>query len=396
MRYKSLIFDFDGTLFNTSKGIIRSARYALDFYGYETPEKDSDLFYFIGPPLLVTFKEHFHTNDEETQNLITKLRERYKSTGIYESEIYKDIPTLLKLLKDDGIKMGIASSKPKAYIDKLLEQNNIKDYFSSICGVSFDNDCETKKSIISRCFNELNTPKEETLVVGDTHFDVDGANENGIDSIGVLWGFGTKEELTTSGARFIANKVMDIESIALGFFEQTDKINEKFNGRIINVHEDDITLVDGTKAKREIVDHNGGVAVVALTENDEVLLVRQFRAPYKETIYEIPAGKLEKGEDPFEAGIRELREECGVTAKNVFSLGKLYPSPGYCGEIIHLYGATELTYGEQDLDEDEFLDVKKVPLDEAINRCMSDEFRDSKTIVGIMKIKEMKLNGNLS
>lgn len=104
-------------------------------------------------------------------------------------------------------------------------------------------------------------------------------------------------------------------------------------------------MVDGAEEKREVIDHPGAWPVAGLTENNELLLVRQFRYPYKEILLEIPAGKLEKGEDPFEAGKREFKEECGATADSYFSLGEVYPSPGYCGEIIHLYGAAGCTLG---------------------------------------------------
>ena len=162
------------------------------------------------------------------------------------------------------------------------------------------------------------------------------------------------------------------------------------------MHEDTVTLVDGTQAKREIVDHNGGVAVIGLTEDKEVLLVRQFRAPYKETIYEIPAGKLEKDEDPDEAAVREFSEECGCTASEFRYIGELYPTPGSCGEIIRLYLARGLAFGEQHLDVDERLDVYKVPLEEAFVRCMNGEFKDAKTQIGIMKVREMIRNGSIS
>lgn len=396
MRFKSVIFDFDGTLCETGEGIINCAKFALESFGYNTPEDKSELECFIGPPLLVTFQERFGADAKEAEELVKKFRERYTNIGVFESKLYPEIKELLQNLKEDGFTMGIASSKPIDYIEMLLEHFGIKKYFDSICGVSFTADCESKANIIARCLKELNVTAKEAIVVGDRFYDIDGAKANLIDSVGVLWGYGTKFEFIEAGAKFIAEKVMDIESIALGFFEQTEEVNGIFNGRIITVHEDTVMLVDGKTAKREIVSHNGGVAIVPITENDEVLLVRQFRAPYKETIYEIPAGKLEKGEDPLEAGIRELKEECGATAENIFDLGKMYPSPGYCGETIHIYGATGLSYGEQNLDEDEFLDVKKVPLEEAVKRCMSGEFKDAKTIVGIMKIREMKLNDSLS
>lgn len=158
-----------------------------------------------------------------------------------------------------------------------------------------------------------------------------------------------------------------------------------YKGKIVNLRVDDALLPDGTTAKREIVEHPGGVCVAALTENNELLFVEQFRYPYFEVTLELPAGKLEYGEDPFEAGKRELREETGATAAHYDDFGKLYPTPGYCGEIIHMYFATGLDFGEQQLDDDEFLEVKKIPLKTAFKMVMNNEIRDSKTQVGIVK-----------
>ena len=120
-----------------------------------------------------------------------------------------------------------------------------------------------------------------------------------------------------------------------------------------------------------------------------MLFVEQFRYPYMETVLELPAGKLEYGEDPFEAGKRELLEETGAAAENYRDLGKLYPTPGYCGEIIHMYLAENLTFSEQHLDEDEFLEVRRIPLEEAFQMVMRNEIRDSKTQVGILKTYQL-------
>ena len=119
-------------------------------------------------------------------------------------------------------------------------------------------------------------------------------------------------------------------------------------------------------------------------------MVRQFRYPYKETIYEIPAGKREKGEDPLETGKRELHEECGIIAENYIDLGKIYPSPGYTNEEIYLYAATGLTEVEQELDEDEFLQVTKMKLSTLITKIMSGEITDAKTIAAAFKLKELR------
>lgn len=164
-------------------------------------------------------------------------------------------------------------------------------------------------------------------------------------------------------------------------------LNQKyvFKGRIFKVRVDDALLPNGTVAQREIVEHPGGVCIAPLTQNNELIFVKQFRYPYSEIVLELPAGKLEYGEDPFLAGKRELREETGCTAKSYISLGKLYPSPGYCGEIIHMYLAKGLTSGEQDLDDDEFLETIKIPLGEAFQMVMNNQISDSKTQVGIVK-----------
>lgn len=390
MRYNTVIFDFDGTVCDTGEGILKSAKYALDYFGYDTPEDYRELTCFIGPPLLITFQEKFGADPVKAEELVKKFRERYTNTGLYESCLYDGIISLLKRLKANNIKLGIASSKPQNYIEALLEKFGIKSLFDCICGVSFKADCESKASIIGRCLTELGTNAKETIMVGDTHFDIDGAKLNQIDGVGVLWGYGSKFELIEAQAKFIAEKVDDIDAIALGFYEQTEEVNWKFKGNIINVHHDTITLADGTPAMREVVDHPGGVAVVGLTDDNEVLLVRQFRYPYKETIYEIPAGKLEYGENPREAAIREFSEECGASAEIFESLGEIYPTPGYCGEIIRIFYAAKLSYGEQHLDEDEYLDVIKMPFDECVRRIMSGEIKDAKTITGILKLKELK------
>lgn len=389
MRYNAAIFDFDGTICDTGEGILKCAKYALDAFGYSTPEDYHQLTCFIGPPLLVTFQEEYGADAARAEELVKKFRERYTNIGLYESQLYSGIKELLARLKQSGIKLGIASSKPQEYVEELLEKFNVKKYFDSICGVSFAADCEPKSSIITRCQNALGCQGNETLMIGDRKYDIDGAKANIIDSVGVLWGYGNRFEFIEAGAKFIAEKVDDIESIALGFFEQTEEVQGIFNGNIITVHQDKITLIDGTEANREVVDHPGGVAVVGITDDNEILLVRQFRYPYRETIYEIPAGKLERGEDPREAGIREFSEECGVSAETFESLGEIYPTPGYCSEIIRLFYAKGLTYGEQHLDDDEYLDVIKMPLEVCIRKIMSGEIKDAKTIVGILKLKEL-------
>ncbi len=169
-----------------------------------------------------------------------------------------------------------------------------------------------------------------------------------------------------------------------------------YKGKIINVRRDEIELPDGSPAFREVVEHPGGVCVAALTDNDEVLFVRQYRYPYSEVILEIPAGKRDsKTEDPLECGKRELREETGATAENYIFLGELYPTPGYCGEVIYMYAATNLSFGEQDPDDDEFLEVERIPLEKAVEMVMSGEIKDAKTGIAILKLKLLRNMGEI-
>lgn len=170
---------------------------------------------------------------------------------------------------------------------------------------------------------------------------------------------------------------------------------QHFQGRIIRVHEDEVLLENGKTATREVVEHPGGVAVVAVTAQDEVLLVRQYRYPYGEALLEIPAGKLEPGEDPFEAAVREQREETGTTGTQYHFLGKLYPSPGYCSEVIRIWACRVDTQGALSLDDDEFLELVKIPIEQAVSMVINDELPDAKTQTGILKADLLRKQGKL-
>lgn len=168
-------------------------------------------------------------------------------------------------------------------------------------------------------------------------------------------------------------------------YEKTLESTEIFSGHVIHITHDKVELENGNTAMREVVGHPGGVCIAALTEDEELLFVKQFRYPYKEVLLELPAGKLEKGQNSLENGKRELLEETGAIGKEYLTLGKLYPSPGYCGEIIHIYFCKVDRYEQQKLDDDEFLNVEKIPLTKAVEMVLNNEIPDAKTQTAVLK-----------
>lgn len=164
--------------------------------------------------------------------------------------------------------------------------------------------------------------------------------------------------------------------------EKTVKKNYVYKGKILNLRNDDARLPDGKACKREIIEHSGG-ACVLYVEGGKVLFVKQYRYAYGETIYEIPAGKLNEGEDPALAAQRELEEEAGVKAKRLTRLFTVYPTPGYTNEKIYVYRADEVEKTSARLDEGEFLEVEYIPLERVRKMLESGEIRDAKTIIAL-------------
>ena len=169
--------------------------------------------------------------------------------------------------------------------------------------------------------------------------------------------------------------------------EKTLESREVYRGRILRVREDRVLLPNGQEAQREIVEHPGGVGILALDADGCAVMVRQYRYAFGQTLLEIPAGKREKGEQPDETARRELQEEVGATAREWQSLGEVIASPGCYGETLYLYLAQELTFGATHPDEDEFLDVLRMPFDQAVEQCMRGELTDAKTVAALLKAK---------
>lgn len=174
----------------------------------------------------------------------------------------------------------------------------------------------------------------------------------------------------------------------MNYQEVTIQTEPIFEGRVIRVRRDTVRLPNGHTSTRELVSHHGGVCVLPLDADGNVYLVRQYRKATECMLLEVPAGKLEPGEGHFICGERELWEETGCSARLFHYLGFFYPSPGYVNEKIHMYLATGLEQGELHLDQDEFLDVVKLPFEEVLRRVKNNEIHDGKTIVAVLKAKE--------
>ncbi|MBR6902870.1 MAG: NUDIX hydrolase [Clostridia bacterium] len=179
--------------------------------------------------------------------------------------------------------------------------------------------------------------------------------------------------------------------------EKQKDTNYIYKGAIINLRLDTAVLPNGRLAKREVVEHPGGVCVLPIDKSGDILLVKQFRYPYMKETLEVPAGKRDKDgdSDPLTCGKRELKEETGATAKNYIPLGTLYPSPGYTDEIIYMYAATGLSFGEAEPDEDEFINLVRIPLKESADMVMRGEIPDSKTQTAILKAQFLIQNGEI-
>lgn len=181
----------------------------------------------------------------------------------------------------------------------------------------------------------------------------------------------------------------------MAHFEKSTGSRPIFNGRVFSAQEDTVVLENGNETTREVITHPGGVGVVAIDEEGCVLLVTQFRYAMHRELTEIPAGKLEYGEEHFACGMRELEEETGCKAGVYKYLGALMPTPAYCTEVIHLYYATDLVKTAQRLDTDEFLSISRIPLSEAVEKIMSGEIQDAKTQIGILKVWALKAQNKL-
>lgn len=176
------------------------------------------------------------------------------------------------------------------------------------------------------------------------------------------------------------------------FEEKTIKTKEIYDGKIISVQVDDVKLPDGKVGKREIVKHPGAVAIIAITDDDKIIFVHQYRKPLEKSILEIPAGRLEEGEKPERTAVRELEEETGYTTDKLTFVTSFYTSPGFANEIIHIYMTTSLKKLTEVVsgDEDEFIEIKKLTLDEAVQYVKENKIQDAKTNYAVLYLQLLK------
>lgn len=213
--YDVILFDLDGTLTDPKPGITKAFQYSLKFFGIIEEDLD-DLEKVIGPPLADSFKEFYGFDDGNIKLAIDKYREYYSVKGLLDNRVYPHIPILLKKLNDKGKDLRVATSKPTFYANKILDHFKIAKYFSSIVGSNFDGTRVKKEEVIAYALKQKGLKTDSKIVmIGDRKFDILGAKKVGIDSIGVLYGYGSREELNEENPTNIVESVADLEKLLL-------------------------------------------------------------------------------------------------------------------------------------------------------------------------------------
>ena len=211
--YNYLLFDLDGTLTDSGKGIIHSVLYALKKFDIEVKDQ-AQLYDYIVPPLVEYLQKIYRVSKEQALQAVCYYREYFIEKGIYENKVISGIQALLDELKHSGKNLVVATSKPEEYTIKILEHFNLSSYFQFVAGATMDETRNSKTAVIAYALNHLNiASKNEVVMIGDRKHDIEGAKDNDIDSIGVLFGYGSRKELEQAGANYIAESVEELRTL---------------------------------------------------------------------------------------------------------------------------------------------------------------------------------------
>lgn len=211
--YNYALFDLDGTLTDPSLGITNSIMHALAKMGRTIPPRE-ELYCFIGPPLVPAFQEFTGMTPEEAEQAVVFYREYFSVDGLFENTPYAGIEAVLAKLKECGVTLAVATSKPEKFAVRIIEHFGLAPYFTVVCGATMDSSRSKKGDVIAYTLGQLGiTDKSSVLMIGDRHHDIEGAKENGLASAGVLWGFGDEAELKNAGADAIAHSMEELVKI---------------------------------------------------------------------------------------------------------------------------------------------------------------------------------------
>jgi phosphoglycolate phosphatase len=213
---KYILMDLDGTITDPAIGITKSVQYALTHFDIFVEDR-TRLYPFIGPPLKESFMEYYHLTEEQATIAINKYREYFADKGIYENEVYDGMEMFLQTCCEQGKTLFVATSKPTPFAEKVLEHFHLKHYFKAVYGSNLDGTCSAKEEIIRYALSSQQIKDtSEAVMIGDRKHDIEGAKRNGLNSIGVLYGYGSYKELTEAGADSIVNDIAALQQIIIG------------------------------------------------------------------------------------------------------------------------------------------------------------------------------------
>ncbi|HEL2146647.1 TPA: HAD family hydrolase [Streptococcus suis] len=212
--YQTILFDLDGTLTDSGQGILNSVAYALEKMGIEEPDT-ANLNRFIGPPLYESFSRFYQLSPEDTQSTVDAFRVYFKEKGMFENQLYPGIIPLLEELRTAGKTLVIATSKPEIFAKQILEHFGIAHYFDVIAGASLDSSRISKADVIGYAINQLEAFPKHAVMIGDREHDIEGARRHQLPAIGVLYGYGSKQEFEKAGATMIVETVQDLKKVLL-------------------------------------------------------------------------------------------------------------------------------------------------------------------------------------